>query len=142
MGTEAAPKKKKGDVIEHHVFGKGVIESVDEKRGSYIIRFEKLRQVRSISSDYFAKKHEDLRSKYEEKQEEREESKRHSHVEAQSRALPQVKEIDGSAGVPDKGQRMEERKEPEQSHQPEESQEPEQNRQQEEKRGPEQSRQQ
>ncbi len=135
MGTEAAPKKKKGDVIEHHVFGKGVIESVDEKRGSYIIRFEKLRQVRSISSDYFAKKHEDLRSKYEEKQEEREESKRHSHVEAQSRALPQVKEIDGSAGAPNKGQRMK----PEQSHQPEESQEPEQNRQQEEKRGPEQS---
>ena len=52
-----------GDVVEHHIFGAGVIESVDAKRGSYTIKFEKLSQPRNISKDYFEKKHEVVRHK-------------------------------------------------------------------------------
>ncbi len=47
-----------GDEVEHHVFGKGKIEAIDEKRGSYSIRFDKLPLPRSISANYFLKKHE------------------------------------------------------------------------------------
>ena len=50
-----------GSEVEHHVFGKGIIEEVDEKRGSYLIMFEKLGQRRNISMGYFAKEHVDVR---------------------------------------------------------------------------------
>lgn len=50
-----------GDMVEHHVFGRGTILSIDEKRGSYSIQFEKLKLPRNISSSYFRKKHVDLR---------------------------------------------------------------------------------
>ncbi len=50
-----------GDTVEHHVFGRGTILSIDEKRGSYSIQFEKLKLPRNISSSYFRKKHVDLR---------------------------------------------------------------------------------
>lgn len=49
-----------GDEVEHHVFGKGKIEAIDEKRGSYSIRFDKLPLPRSISANYFTKKHEKI----------------------------------------------------------------------------------
>lgn len=52
-----------GSEVEHHVFGKGVIEEVDEKRGSYLIMFEKLGQRRNISMGYFMKEHEDVRQR-------------------------------------------------------------------------------
>ena len=60
MQLETAGSRKVGDIVEHHVFGKGTIEAIDTKRGSYAIKFEKLQQVRNISSSYFMKKHEDL----------------------------------------------------------------------------------
>ncbi len=60
MQSEPTGSRKIGDIVEHHVFGKGTIESIDAKRGSYAIKFEKLQQVRNISSSYFTKKHEDL----------------------------------------------------------------------------------
>ncbi|MDE7297515.1 MAG: UvrD-helicase domain-containing protein, partial [Lachnospiraceae bacterium] len=55
--------KKAGDVVEHHIFGRGTIEAVDEKRGSYLVRFEGMKQPRNISGNYFAKEHEDARQK-------------------------------------------------------------------------------
>ncbi len=57
MQAEAAADLKVGDAVEHHVFGKGMIESIDKKRGSYCVRFEKLNQSRNLSAGYFAKKH-------------------------------------------------------------------------------------
>lgn len=47
-----------GDHIEHHVFGSGVILSVDEIRGDYCIQFDKLKQSRNIVKSYFEKNHE------------------------------------------------------------------------------------
>ena len=47
-----------GDFVEHHIFGKGRIEAVDEKRKTYLVRFEGLKQARNISISYFAKEHE------------------------------------------------------------------------------------
>ena len=47
-------------MVEHHVFGAGVIEAIDAKRGSYSVKFEKLPHPRNISSSYFGKKHEDI----------------------------------------------------------------------------------
>ncbi len=57
---EPAGSRKVGDVVEHHVFGAGVIEAIDAKRGSYSVKFEKLPHPRNISSSYFGKKHEDI----------------------------------------------------------------------------------
>lgn len=62
--------KKVGDTVEHHIFGRGTIEKVDEKHGSYAVRFEQLGQVRNIFANYFDKKHEDARQKKYEKKEE------------------------------------------------------------------------
>lgn len=60
--------RKVGDMVEHHIFGRGKIEGVDEKRGSYAVRFERLGQVRNIFASYFDKEHEDARKrKYEER---------------------------------------------------------------------------
>ncbi len=59
MQMEADDTHKVGDVVEHHIFGRGVIEAIDAKRASYQIRFEKLAQPRSISIRYFAQKHEE-----------------------------------------------------------------------------------
>lgn len=62
--------KKVGDIVEHHIFGRGTIEKIDEKRGSYAVRFESLLQVRNIFAGYFDRKHEDARQKkYEERKE-------------------------------------------------------------------------
>ena len=47
-----------GDEVEHNVFGRGRIEAIDARRGSYSVRFEKLQLPRNISADYFLKKHE------------------------------------------------------------------------------------
>ncbi|MDE7205267.1 MAG: UvrD-helicase domain-containing protein [Lachnospiraceae bacterium] len=59
MQMESDDTRKVGDVVEHHIFGRGVIEAIDTKRASYQIRFEKLAQPRSISIRYFAQKHEE-----------------------------------------------------------------------------------
>ena len=62
MQSEPVDESKAvGDTVEHHVFGKGTILAIDEKRGSYSIQFEKLKLPRNISSDYFRKGHMDLR---------------------------------------------------------------------------------
>ena len=56
-----------GDTVAHHVFGEGIIQAVDERRGSYLVKFEKLKQPRNISVSYFQKEHTDTRLKtYEE----------------------------------------------------------------------------
>lgn len=56
-----------GDTVEHHIFGKGIIQTVDKKRGSYLVKFEKMKQPRNISISYFEKEHTDARLKnYEE----------------------------------------------------------------------------
>lgn len=56
-----AEYKAVGDKVEHHIFGQGVIESIDKKRGSYIVKFDKLLQTRNISRDYFENLHETVR---------------------------------------------------------------------------------
>ena len=63
-GVEQDTQRRPGDVVEHHIFGRGTIEQIDAKRGSYVIRFDKLAQTRSISIRYFAQEHEDIRQKY------------------------------------------------------------------------------
>lgn len=60
---EEEDTRKVGDVVEHHIFGRGVIEEIDAKRASYQIRFEKLAQPRSISIRYFAQKYEENKQK-------------------------------------------------------------------------------
>ena len=68
MGTEAIVRKdlaedvpklsaETGSVVFHHAFGKGTIIGIDEKRGSYIVKFDKLTQTRNISREYFEKPH-------------------------------------------------------------------------------------
>lgn len=51
----APPEKHVGDHVEHHAFGPGVIMAIDDKRGSYIVEFDKLAQPRNISKAYFDK---------------------------------------------------------------------------------------
>ena len=46
----------KGDSVEHKVFGKGQILSVDTKNGSYCILFEKMNTSRAISMRVALKK--------------------------------------------------------------------------------------
>lgn len=47
--------KSVGDTVEHHVFGFGIIQGIDSKRGGYIVKFDSLSQPRNISKNYFAK---------------------------------------------------------------------------------------
>jgi len=53
-----------GDTVEHHIFGRGTIVRVDEKRDSYIVKFASLDQQRSISRRYFEMQHFDLKSRF------------------------------------------------------------------------------
>lgn len=46
-----------GDRVEHHAFGSGTIISVDPRRRTFLVRFEKLAQPRNISADYFKTEH-------------------------------------------------------------------------------------
>lgn len=46
---------KIGDKVNHHIFGDGIIIDIDEKRNSYLIKFDKLESNRSISKSYFIK---------------------------------------------------------------------------------------
>ncbi len=64
IGVEQDDTRKVGEVVEHHIFGRGTIEEIDVKRASYLIRFEKFAQPRSISCRYFEHEHEDIRQKY------------------------------------------------------------------------------
>ncbi|MBP1588535.1 MAG: UvrD-helicase domain-containing protein [Clostridia bacterium] len=48
---------KIGDEVNHHVFGRGVVEALDTKRGSYIIKFDRLPMTRNISGAYFQSEH-------------------------------------------------------------------------------------
>lgn len=57
MQLETAGSRKVGDMVEHHIFGPGVIEAIDEKRGSYSIRFDRFELPRDISSRYFTQEH-------------------------------------------------------------------------------------
>ena len=45
--------KSAGEVIQHHIFGRGVILSRDDTRGSYIIKFDRLEKPRHIARTYF-----------------------------------------------------------------------------------------
>ncbi len=49
--------KQTGETVEHPVFGKGTIIGRDEKRGSYIIQFERLTKPRTLSKDFFTQPH-------------------------------------------------------------------------------------
>ena len=53
---------KAGDTVEHHIFGRGTIERVDEKRVSCLVRFDKLPQPRNISLSYFMREHEKIQT--------------------------------------------------------------------------------
>ncbi len=64
IGVEQDDTRKVGEVVEHHIFGRGTIEEIDVKRSSYLIRFERFAQPRSISCRYFEHEHEDIRQKY------------------------------------------------------------------------------
>ncbi|MDD4772813.1 MAG: 3'-5' exonuclease [Eubacteriales bacterium] len=49
----AKPKRlPAGERVSHVIFGPGVIESINEERGLYNIRFDKTGQVKPISTDY------------------------------------------------------------------------------------------
>lgn len=50
--------KAVGEDIQHHIFGHGVILAKDEKRGSYIIKFDKMDKPRHIARTYFDTPHE------------------------------------------------------------------------------------
>ncbi len=52
-----------GDSVSHHIFGAGIIQKVDETRGSYVVKFEGMEQPRNISKSYFNTSHEDARKK-------------------------------------------------------------------------------
>jgi len=56
-------KRKVGDIVEHHIFGRGVIQKIDEKRGSCLVKFDHMPQPRNISKSYFDKEHVDARKK-------------------------------------------------------------------------------
>ena len=47
-----------GAGVDHPGFGHGTIVGIDEKRGSFIIKFDKLAQTRNIARDYFDRPHE------------------------------------------------------------------------------------
>ncbi|WP_300713667.1 ATP-dependent helicase [uncultured Acetatifactor sp.] len=82
LQTESTEGKAVGDVVEHHAFGKGTIVSIDERRGSYSIQFEKLQHPRNISAGYFKKEHGSARPAPEEgKRESRGEMPQNSEVE-------------------------------------------------------------
>ena len=49
-----------GSDVVHHAFGHGKIVGIDEKRGSYVIKFDKLSQTRTISRGYFDRPHDAL----------------------------------------------------------------------------------
>ncbi len=58
LGANLQPLDKSiGDKVEHHVFGAGTVQGIDEKRGSYLIKFDMLTQPRTISKSYFEKEH-------------------------------------------------------------------------------------
>lgn len=57
IGRISVSDKKVGDTVEHHAFGSGVITGIDDKRGSYVIRFDGMAQPRSISKSYFEQEH-------------------------------------------------------------------------------------
>lgn len=89
-----------GDTVEHHVFGRGTILSIDEKRGSYSIQFEKLKLPRNISSGYFRKKHVDLRqASGEEKAEEN-----GKPVAAENSAVESAEEAERKPAVENEGE--------------------------------------
>ncbi len=82
LQTESTEGKAVGDVVEHHAFGKGTIVSIDERRGSYSIQFEKLQHPRNISAGYFKKEHGSARPAPEEgKRESRADMPQNSEVE-------------------------------------------------------------
>lgn len=58
---ELPPEQQSGEqYVEHHIFGKGRVISFDTKRKVYTVQFENMTLPRSISADYFSKKHESL----------------------------------------------------------------------------------
>lgn len=58
---ELPPEQQSGaQYVEHHIFGKGRVISFDTKRKVYTVQFENMTLPRSISADYFSKKHESL----------------------------------------------------------------------------------
>ena len=61
MTEELPPEQQSGELyVEHHIFGKGRVVSFDTKRKVYTVQFENMTLPRSISADYFSKKHESL----------------------------------------------------------------------------------
>ena len=63
LQTEEQISFKAGDMVEHHIFGRGIIEKVDGKRASCLVKFDKLPQPRNISLSYFMRKHERVQEK-------------------------------------------------------------------------------
>ena len=49
--------EKEGSIVEHHIFGKGEIISVDEYGKCYCIKFDSLEKPRNIMMSYFDAKH-------------------------------------------------------------------------------------
>ncbi|MCR5248969.1 MAG: UvrD-helicase domain-containing protein [Lachnospiraceae bacterium] len=50
---EPSSERHTGDRVEHHIFGLGVIQEIDQKRNSYVIKFDSMEYPRSISASYF-----------------------------------------------------------------------------------------
>lgn len=46
-----------GDTVEHHAFGKGKVISIDGKRDTLLVQFERLQQPRNLSASYFRSEH-------------------------------------------------------------------------------------
>ncbi|MCQ2240034.1 ATP-dependent helicase [Treponema sp.] len=55
-----APENSELQTIEHHIFGTGKVLSFDSKRKVYSVQFEGMNQPRSISAEYFTRKHDSL----------------------------------------------------------------------------------
>lgn len=46
-------EKNIGDIVNHPIFGRGIVVAVDNRYGNYIIKFDKIDQTRSISKTFF-----------------------------------------------------------------------------------------
>ena len=51
-----------GSKVDHHILGSGVITAIDKRKGSFIIKFDKFSQPRSISKHFFERSHSELSS--------------------------------------------------------------------------------
>lgn len=88
-----------GAAVTHHIFGNGVIQGIDESRGSYIVKFDGIDLPRNITKSYFEKEHEDVRGRrYPADAEEKTEEKLEEQGESEQ-GKPELEELEGNVGT-------------------------------------------